>query len=293
MTGPWQFVALGLALVVTLLALAPIELQRRLFDDAIATGDTRLLFILAGIYLVTVLLGQVAKFALGLLQNWLSESTLRYTRNHLWALRGAEPPKDGNGRDVTAVLTTELPALAGFAGARPSQALADFAMLAGSLVYMFVVEPRVAAIGLMLLMPQVVLAPVIQRKLNRLVEARLRLMRRYAAVSGAASPPEAESMRRRVLNLYDMRLRFVFWKLLMKALLNLLNAAAPLAVIAAGGLMVISGETSLGVVVAFVGGFARLGDPARQLIAFYREAAEANVRHNMIARWMTAPASAS
>lgn len=289
MTGLWQFAALGLALLATALALAPIELQRRLFDDAIAKGDARLLVLLAGVYLAVVALHQVAKFALGLVQNWLSESALRYTRNHLWGLRGAEPPANGNGRDATAILTTELPALAGFSGARPSQALADLALLAGALVYMFAVEPRVALVGLLLLLPQVALAPVIQRRLNRLVEARLRLMRRYAAASGAERPPEAAGMRRRVSNLYDMRLRFVFWKLVMKALLNFLNAAAPLAVIAAGGFMVISGETSLGVVVAFVGGFSRLGDPARQLIAFYREAAEANVRHRMIARWMTAP----
>ncbi|MFN3260426.1 MAG: ABC transporter transmembrane domain-containing protein [Pikeienuella sp.] len=289
MTRLWQFAALGLALLATALALAPIELQRRLFDDAIAKGDARLLVLLAGVYLAVVALHQVAKFALGLVQNWLSESALRYTRDHLWGLRGAEPPANGNGRDVTAILTTELPALAGFAGARPSQALADLAMLAGALVYMFVVEPRVALVGLLLLLPQVALAPVIQRRLNRLVEARLRLIRRYAAAAGAERPPEAKGMRRRVSNLYDMRLRFVFWKLVMKALLNFLNAAAPLAVIAAGGFMVISGETSLGVVVAFVGGFSRLGDPARQLIAFYREAAEANVRHRMIARWMSAP----
>ncbi len=289
MTGLWQFAALGLALLATALALAPIELQRRIFDDAIAAGDTRLLVVLAAIYLAVIALQQVAKFALGLVQNWLSESALRYTRNHLWGLRGAEPPQDGNGRDVTAILTAELPALAGFAGARPSQALADLAMLAGALVYMFAVEPRVALVGLLLLLPQVALAPVIQRRLNRLVEARLRLIRRYAAAAGAERPPEAAGMRRRVSNLYDMRLRFVFWKLVMKALLNVLNAAAPLSVIAAGGFMVISGETSLGVVVAFVGGFSRLGDPARQLIAFYREAAEANVRHRMIARWMIKP----
>jgi ABC-type bacteriocin/lantibiotic exporter with double-glycine peptidase domain len=74
---------------------------------------------------------------------------------------------------------------------------------------------------------------------------------------------------------------------MMKALLNLLNGLAPLGVIVAGGWLAVSGETTVGVIIAFVGGFSRLGGPIRQLIVFYREAAEASVRHQMIARWMT------
>ena len=43
----------------------------------------------------------------------------------------------------------------------------------------------------------------------------------------------------------------------------------------------------LGVIIAFAGGFSRLGDPFRQLIGFYRETAEAEVRHDLLAKWMS------
>jgi hypothetical protein len=38
--------------------------------------------------------------------------------------------------------------------------------------------------------------------------------------------------------------------------------------------------------VAFISGFERLADPLRELIAFYRLAAQSRVRHEAIARWM-------
>jgi ABC-type bacteriocin/lantibiotic exporter with double-glycine peptidase domain len=49
---------------------------------------------------------------------------------------------------------------------------------------------------------------------------------------------------------------------------------------------VIIGQTSLGVVVAFISGFERLADPLRQLVTFYTLAAQSRVRHEAIARWM-------
>jgi ABC-type bacteriocin/lantibiotic exporter with double-glycine peptidase domain len=50
--------------------------------------------------------------------------------------------------------------------------------------------------------------------------------------------------------------------------------------------MVIEGETTIGVVVAFISGFDRMSTPLRELIAYYRIAAQASVQHRMIARWM-------
>ncbi|WP_340107680.1 ABC transporter ATP-binding protein [Pikeienuella sp. HZG-20] len=286
MTGGWQVAACALSLVATLLALAPIELQRRLFDDAIIAGDNTLMAALGLIYLGVIGFHQVAKFALALLQSWMSESAIYYTRRHLWKLRGDERRVNGEGRDIISVLTTEVEALGGFAGAGPSQALANAAMLVGGLSYMFWVQPTVALMGLLLLAPQVVLAPLMQRRLNRLISVQVRLRRRFVSTLDDETAPGEAEVKARAERLFQLRMVFVWWKMLLKAGLNLLNGAAPIAVIVGGGAMVIAGETSVGIVVAFVGGFSRLADPVRQLISFYREAAEAGVRHQMVAKWM-------
>ena len=87
-------------------------------------------------------------------------------------------------------------------------------------------------------------------------------------------------------SIYGNRMRTFWLKFGLKAGNNLLTALAPLSVLFIGGMMVIEGETTIGVVVAFVSGFDRLSGPLRELIAYYRVAAQANVQHCMIARWM-------
>lgn len=287
MTGSGQMLAIVLSIIITLLALAPIELQRRMVDHAIGNNDARLLITLALIYAATIVLHQGFKLGLGVLQNWMSESAIARMRAYLWDRRGDETGKSGEGRDIVSVMTTETTALGGFAGGAPSLAVANIAMLIGTLGYMFWMAPLVALAGLALLIPQAVMAPLMQKRLNRLVAIRLRMMRRFTAALGRDMPPEAEELSLRAHHLFDSRLIFVLWKYAMKAMLNLMNGAAPLAVIGLGGWMVINGDTTIGVVIAFVGGFSRLGDPVRQLIAFYREAAEARVRHRMVVTWMT------
>lgn len=287
MTGRAQVTAMIIAVMTTGLSLAPIELQRRIIDNAIADRDGELLIQLGFIYVAVILLHQVFKLMLQMLQGWMTDSAIAYTRKHLWGINEKKRRED-EGNEVVAILTSEVEALGGFAGAGPSRAVSNLSMLLGAMAYMFWVDPAVALVGLLLIAPQVVVAPIMQKRLNRLVELRLRLIRKFtSSISSDQALPE-KTFALHVRRVFRNRMSFYFWKFLMKSVLNLMNAAAPLGVLLVGGWMVVQGETSLGVVVAFVGGFGRLGDPIRQLISFYREAAQAAVQHRMIASWMTA-----
>lgn len=286
MTGRAQVTALIIAIITTVLSLAPIELQRRVIDNAIADRDGQLLLQLGSIYVAVILLHQVFKLTLQMLQGWMTDSAIAYTRKHLWGLRGDRRDEEG-GNEIVAVLTSEVEALGGFAGAGPSRAASNLSMLIGAMGYMFWVDPAVALVGLLLIAPQVVVAPVMQKRLNRLVELRLRLIRKFtSSISSDETLPE-KTFALHVRRVFRNRMAYYFWKFLMKSVLNLMNAAAPIGVLLVGGWMVVQGDTTLGVVVAFVSGFGRLGDPIRQLISFYREAAQASVQHRMIAKWMT------
>lgn len=281
MTGSAQIGVMLIAVLATIVALAPIELQRRMIDDAMPASDVALLATLGAVYLASILLLQGLKFISGVVTGWLAESTSAYVRAHLWRLRGADRSKD-----ISSVLLTEVDALSGFAGLSPSQFVANITMLIGALGYMFWVEPWVALAGLSMVAPQAALTPVIQRRLNIYVSTRLRLLRRFSAALDKGADLTEPEMKSRLRNLFKARMAFLWWKFLMKSALNTLNSAAPLGVIMVGGWMAIQGDTTVGVIVAFVGGFSRLGDPIRQLIAFYREAAEASVRHELLANWM-------
>lgn len=289
MSGWHQLPACTLAVIVALLNLAPVELQRRIVDDALMPKDYDMLVMLGVAYAVVLLAHQLLKLALRLYQSWISESAIIYTRRHLLGLyndrleRGPEPK---TGRAV-AVMTAETDKLGGFVGEGLVQAASNTAMLIGAIGYMVIVDWRIALFGLAFMLPQILLTPFMQNRLNQLVEQRVGHMRDLGDGVAVASGTVKEDGEGILSRIYQNRMRFFLVKFSMKALLNLLNAAAPLTVLIYGGYLVLQGETTVGVIVAFLAGFQHVSAPLRELIAFYRVAEQARVQHEMIAGWMT------
>ncbi|MGF1553565.1 MAG: ABC transporter transmembrane domain-containing protein [Paracoccaceae bacterium] len=293
MSGGHQAALCLLAVATSALALAPIELQRRLIDDAITAGNADLLWRLAGLYLGAVLLHRALRAALTIGQGWLAESATRHTRSHLARVvcdEGLSEPGKSPGETVS-VLGKEAEKLGGYVGEAPSQTVANVALLGGVLAYMLAVEPGVAVVGVALLLPQVLIVPLLQRRLNRLNAAHVAESRGFGddiARGGAVAARE-----NRLTRLYGLKMRVHLWKAMMKGVLALQNNLAPLGILLWGGLMVIEGATSLGVVIAFVDGFNRMRDPLRELLALYRRTALTAVQHCLIAEWMEGKASST
>ena len=288
MTGLHQVCVAALALMVAGLNLAPLELQRRIVDDAIADRDYDLLVLLGSLYVGAFVALRVTKFTLRLYQGWLSESTVRYTRRHLARLY-CERSQDGGERrpgEAVSIIGSETDKLGGFVGEGISTAVSNAGMLLGIVGYMLVVETQVALVALAVVVPQVLLVPVMQRRLNRLTESRVGYLREFGQKVTEQEVCTGEPTMGLVDRIYRNRVRFYLWKFLMKGLLNLLNGLGPIVVLTYGGYLAIQGDTTVGVLVAFMSGFERLSNPVRELIAFYRKAEQARVQHDMIARWM-------
>ena len=301
-----------LAALVAGLSMAPLELQRRIVNNAIGGEDLPLLGLLAAVYLAVVVLQTGLKYLLRVGQGWVSESAIRYTRRHLLGIhhdrsvpdrddqarsnerRGAgEGGGDEGGRAVS-IIGAEVEHLGGFVGEAVAEPLVTGGMMLAILGYMFVVEPVLAAACLVFFVPQAIGVPLIQRVVNRFVERRIGMLRDFGeqvALAGAAhgARPHADlgaDHDAKLDAIYGNRIRIFLWKFASKGLVNLFNGLAPVTALVVGGYLVIVGQTSLGVVVAFISGFERLADPLRELIAFYRLAAQSQVRHEAIARWM-------
>lgn len=293
MSGWHQVWICLLALGVAALSMVPLELQRRLVNEAIGEADVNLLALLGGLYLAVVLVQNGSKYLLRIYQSWLSESAVRYSRAHLAGLeecRAATRNGSGQGRAVS-VIGPELDTLGGFVGEGLSQPVVNFGMLVAMLGYMLVVQPTVTLISLCFLLPQVAVVPAVQRILNRLIEERVELLRQLGDSvaeigDGQGDGAVSEKPGPHVDSIYANRMRISFVKFALKTLVNFLNALAPLSVLIVGGYLAIQGETTIGVIVAFITGFERLADPLREILAFYRIAAQASVQHQMIARWM-------
>lgn len=292
MSGLHQVWICLVSLFVAALSMIPLELQRRIIDDAVRNAKLDLLVTLGVAYLLVLLVHGAAKFVLRMYQGWLSESAIRYNREHLARIhecRAGSTTEGAEGR-VVSVVGAEVDKLGGFVGEGLSQPVVNFGMLCAIAGYMVVVEPLIALFSLAFLVPQVVVVPIVQRFINALMEKRVSLLRDLSddlvQLPREGSEPANSGLTDQLDGIYGNRMRTFLLKFALKAFINLLNALTPLVVLVVGGYLVIDGETTIGVVVAFISGFDRLANPLRELIAYYRFAAQASVQHKMIAKWM-------
>lgn len=287
MSGRRQFVVIALALVLAGLSVAPLELKRIIINQAIESEDLDKLVTYGALFFGAVLLSGMLKFCLRLYQGWLSESAIRYCRLHLAKVRDKNH-RSGDDGEAVSIIGSEVEQVGGFVGNGFSDPISQGGILLAISGYMLVVEPMLAAASLGFLLPQAVLAPLLQRKVNALVEERIGLLRGLSGQIVGHDDRDVldEKYERSVREIYRNRMSFYCWKFMLKGLLNFLNALGPLVALTFGGWMVIQGQTSLGTIVAFMSGLERMADPLRQLIAYYRLAAQTGVKHDMIARWM-------
>jgi len=282
-TSRHQIIACLLAVAVAVLHIAPIEIQRRAIDDAIPAPDLNLLLILSFAYLGLVLTYQLAKFVLNTYQNWIGESVNQYLRHRIIGTEMHQHSQDSG--DIASVMINETAEFGEFVGEGISQVCIDLGMLIGVISYMFWMEPQIAIIALLLLIPQAVVTPFMQIKLNELVNRKILLKRKLGReVMGKVADFNEANITTR--DLFYNNMRFAFMKFLLKASLGLLSAVGPILIIGIGGYFVIRGQTSLGVVVAFLSGFTKVQEPIHGVITFYRNMAQASVHHKLIADWL-------
>ncbi|MGH6926179.1 MAG: hypothetical protein ACRED5_20830 [Propylenella sp.] len=310
-----------LSLAVAALGFVPLELQRRIVDMAIEAKDLSLLFWLAAIYALYMGVNGTLKIAENTWRDWIGQSSVYQLRKRLIGRRRGSANDNGSagsGRAV-AVIDKEVDLVGLFVGAALSEPIAHIGIIASMLIYMLVVEPVVALVSLAFLVPQIILVPILQRSLNVLIRRRISMLRtlgddiagselegddwrRHADLSDAipamfhaadvlAAPRQARSLSSTELSdglldaIFRNRMLFLFIKFVMKAGLNLLTHLAVLSVLTVGGYMVISGQTNVGVVVAFLSGFDRLGEPIRNLVLFYREMEQSRIQYRLIRDW--------
>jgi ABC-type bacteriocin/lantibiotic exporter with double-glycine peptidase domain len=287
----WRQVALCIfAALIAAVNFLPVELQRRVVDHAITPQRFDLLLILGAIY-AGVIVSQIgAKFLLMLLQSWLGESAVKHSRDDLIDIlsdcSSQHDRREVAGVKVT-VIGTEVDKVGSFIGENISQACMNATLLLITVVYMTVVEPMIALFSLLFLVPQAVLTPLLQERINQLVQKHLGLVRKLGDQvveldQGKAGESAAKST---AISIFRNRVRLYVWKYGLKSLLNFANAMGPLVVLVVGGYMVIQGQTTIGTVLAFVSGFERLSQPIRELVTFYRDAAQTRVQIEMVADW--------
>jgi ABC-type multidrug transport system fused ATPase/permease subunit len=278
------------------LTMVPLELQRRIVNDAIGGRDLHLLWLLLAVYVVVVLVQGGLKYAMNVYRDIISERAIRSMRRHLYhGMRtaptghsaGASDGPSTEGSKVSMVVA-EVEPLGGFVGESISVPLVQIGALVSVLGYMLWVEPRIAAAGLVLYSPQLYVVPKIQAAINRRVQRRIVLVRELGQqiVEGADASQTAEvdatQYEQRIDEIYRQRKRIAYLHYSLTLLNNLLDHSGTISVLAIGGWLAIQGRTDVGTIVAFVSGFERISEPWRELVSFYRRSSDTRVKYRLV-----------
>lgn len=289
-SGIHQLYVGTVAVSVSLLNFVPIELQRRIVDLAIAKGNLRALAILGALYLSVLLLYYGMKYILMIYQGWVGESAIKTARDQLAGVASHRLGRaNGKSGQTANIIGNEIDAVGGFVGTSISEFIVSVSMMIVVFSYMAYVQPVIALFSLMALIPQFVLARYLQHSLNALVQRQVTLVRELGDEAVDPSPGQTEMLRgarQTIRTIFRNRIELYLLKFGLRTLLNTASSFGSLAVLMVGGYLVIKGQTTIGVVVAFMSGFQRLADPMGDLLDFYRVYSQTKVQYRMIVDWV-------
>lgn len=288
-----------LTVIVSLLTTVPLELQRRIVDDAIHDGTVGYLVLLSGIYLAVLFLQGGLKYVLNVYRGWLVEDVARLLRHLIFdgtqdnKIATPKPSEEKSGTvqkgAVVSMVASEAEDLAGFVGDSISFPLLQAGTALSAMGYLIWVEPRIALFAVALYLPQLLVVPLGQRRINRWGNIHARLLRKMGdTIVGSGTdrkgrPKHQRRFKRLVQGTFRTRLAIYRVKYFLTFFGNFLDALAPLIVLSVGGWLVIKGEVEVSTLVVFITGFQKVADPWDQLLTFYRTASNAGVKYRLIA----------
>lgn len=222
-----QVVVVTLTLALLPLAPIPLELQRRMLDDAVAGKDFDLLLWLGMLYLGALFLAAALKFAMRYQREIISARIVRKLRYSVYYYTHAPDSREALTNEVdegavVSMMSSEVEKLGGFAGSAISGPLFEIGTLVSILGYMFYVEPLVASIGVALYTPQLILVPYLQSIMNRLAQKKALEVRKLG--NFIVDTPEDDILRSKPPELFtglvetilSLRKRFILTKNIMK-----------------------------------------------------------------------------
>ena len=289
-----QALLLVIILIMVFVRVLPLELQKRIVNEAIRAGAMRLLFIYCGLYLAAVLIASGLRYLINVLQNAIGERALAQMRKELYHFILTLPlaffRKTQPGMVVSA-LVTELASAGDFVGMAIAVPVTSVLTLLAFAGYLLWLNPLLAVISLGVYPMVFVVLPQLQNRANVANKHRVDITRTLSsrigeAITGIHEIQGNGSFRlenRRFDDLVDglfrIRITWNLYRFAVKVCNNLFNNLSPFLVFIVGGYLAIKGRLDLGALVAFLSAQEKLYDPWRDLVDFYQAYQDAKVRY--------------
>jgi ABC-type multidrug transport system fused ATPase/permease subunit len=280
-----------LSVVVFLLSTVPLELQRRIVNDAIGKGAFEPILWLAAAYAGVALAEGAIKLLLNVYRGWVSEHSVLHLRTRIFSLSGMTPAEsaaaraEAEGVEISMILSEAVP-IGGFVGVSISEPLLQGGILLSVFGYLVYLQPAMALLCIGVFSPQMVFVPLIQGAINRRAKERIRTLREVSGsiVAEAHGSDEARPIQAaRIDHVFDLNMGIYKLKYTMNFLMNLMHHLGVACALGIGGWYALKGQIEVGTVVAFVSGLAKVNDPWGDLVNWFREMTEVRVRYRLVA----------
>ncbi|MBF9232405.1 ABC transporter transmembrane domain-containing protein [Microvirga alba] len=274
-----------LSIVVFLVSTAPLELQRRIVNDAFTGGRFGPIALLSAAYLCLALTEGLLKLGLNIYRGWVSENAVRWLRATIFGIVSRGSPSRGaqaKGVEISIVLAEADP-VGSFVGLSVSEPVLQGGILVSVMAYLVYLQPLMAVVTIAVLFPQIIVIPVIQNIINKRVRARIATLRE---VSGAMIESKGEERRQyqRIDDVFTLNFSVYKLKFSMNFIMNFLTQLGITTILALGGYFVVKGQTEIGTVVAFISGLAKVNDPWGDLVNWYRDLRVNQAKFDLVQR---------
>lgn len=281
-------------LITVIARVVPLEMQKRVVNEAINLRQVDLLLIYCGIYLIAVIAQGAFKLIINYIQAKIGQRALADMRkelyHHILTLPLGFFRKTQPGL-VVASLVTELAMSGTFVGMAIAVPVTNILTLLAFAAYLFWLNPLLALISLSIYPVVLFLVPMLQRRANdenkkRVDATRVLSGRISESATGiheiqgnGAYGIENSKFDRLVENLRQIRVLWTLYTEGIKLLNNFFTNLSPLLVFAIGGYLAMTGRLELGALVAFLSAQEKLYQPWKDLIEFYQVYQNASVSY--------------
>ena len=288
-SGRHQIALCVLSAVVFLLSAVPLELQRRIVNDAIGRGATGAILGLALAYAGVALAEGLIKLSLNVYRGWVSERAVLHLRRDIGAYTGhAAAARDrarAEGVEISMMLSEAEP-IGGFVGISLSEPLLQVGILLSVFGYLAWLEPWMAVLSLAVFSPQLVFVPLMQRAINVRAGERIRTLREVSGGIVGADAAAMERQREHLHHVFRLNMGIFKLKFSMNFLMNFMHHLGVALALGVGGWLAVQGRLEVGTVVAFVSGLAKVNDPWGDVVNWFRELTVVQMRYRLVSEGM-------
>lgn len=284
----------------------PLEMQKRIVNEAIRLQKIDLLLLYCAAYAIAVFTATGLKFFINILQTRIGQQALARMRKELYAhiiqLPLAFFHKSSPGMVVSS-LVTELTAAGDFVGQAIAVPVGNALTLLAFAAYMFYLDPLLAILSISTYPVALLLIPIVQQKSNEANKERVDSTRKMSSlidevVSGIHEIHGNGSYRleeRRfgavVDRLFRIRVAWIAYRGAAKVLNNFFQNLGPFILFLVGGYLAINGRFDLGALVAFLSAYEKLYDPWKELMDFYQVYQDGKVGYKRIMEYFDVKSS--